>query len=712
MTIFNKVALQGLKGSKTRTLVTIIGVILSTALITGIATFAVSLQSYMINGAVAKYGGWHIGFTDVPAAFAKEQADDKRVEKVSSFENIGYAVLEGGTNAYKPYVFIAGFHEETFDTLPVELLSGRLPENSGEILVPAHVAANGGVKYSVGDVVTFDVGGRVSEGETLNQHDPYRTGESGTETLVPAGKKTYTVAGLYQRPAFEEHSAPGYTCITLAEQNMEAGSATAVISLKNPYQLHAYIESVQGGSYMLNDNVLRFMGLSNDNLFNVMLYSAGAVLVILIMIGSVFMIYNAFHISLNERTHQFGLLMSVGATERQLRNSVLFEGVCIGAVGIPAGMLIGLPSVQLILMIVEKCFTNVLYSGVSLKLAVSLPVLAAAAAVSLITILISAYIPAKKASRMPVMECIRQTGEIKVEAKKIKISGPAKRLYGLEGLLALKNFKRSKRRYRSIVLSLTFSVVLFVSASAFGLYMKQLAVSTIVDTDCDIAFSMENMEKEEFFMFYDNLSQVDGIYENAWQEKEGAPGTLEMTFRSHNPGRSVAQMKEILEGAGITSGYSLENYHELLEQNRNLLFVIRLFTVVFAGMVALIGVANVFNTISTNIRLRRRELAMLRSIGMSDRDFDKMMRFECVFYGMRTLMFSLPLSAFFSWLVYLGIMGGMRSEEAENVAFTLPWGSIGISLCAVFFVIFITMLYTASQIKKENIIDAVRDDMA
>ena len=142
------------------------------------------------------------------------------------------------------------------------------------------------------------------------------------------------------------------------------------------------------------------------------------------------------------------------------------------------------------------------------------------------------------------------------------------------------------------------------------------------------------------------------------------------------------------------------------------MFVIRLFTVVFAGMVALIGVANVFNTISTNIRLRRRELAMLRSIGMSDRDFDKMMRFECVFYGMRTLMFSLPLSAFFSWLVYLGIMGGMRSEEAENVAFTLPWGSIGISLCAVFFVIFITMLYTASQIKKENIIDAVRDDMA
>ena len=89
-----------------------------------------------------------------------------------------------------------------------------------------------------------------------------------------------------------------------------------------------------------------------------------------------------------------------------------------------------------------------------------------AVAVSIITILISAYIPARKAAKTPVMDCIRQTNEIKVEAKAVRISRMTRRICGLEGTLALKNFKRNKKRYRSIVLSLALSIVLFVSTSA------------------------------------------------------------------------------------------------------------------------------------------------------------------------------------------------------------------------------------------------------
>lgn len=72
------------------------------------------------------------------------------------------------------------------------------------------------------------------------------------------------------------------------------------------------------------------------------------------MLGSVFLIYNSFNISLNERTHQFGILMSVGATEKQLRHSVLFEGFCIGVLGIPLGILTGIPVIRIILAFVEK----------------------------------------------------------------------------------------------------------------------------------------------------------------------------------------------------------------------------------------------------------------------------------------------------------------------------------------------------------------------
>ncbi len=713
MNIFHKIALQSLKQNKSRTAVTIIGVTLSSALIAAIATFAVSLQNYVVNGAARRYGDWQIAFTDVPASFVQEQGEDKRVESVVSFENIGYAMLECGINEYKPYLFIAGMSEECLDALPVKLLSGRLPASSGEVIVPTHVASNGGVKLSLGDTIALAVGQRRSKedmqaGEILNQHDPYRTGEE----LVPVTGKTYTVVGVYQRPSFEERSAPGYTLITAAEGAVPGHSLTAFVTLKDPYQLHSYRADAQGGDSMLNDNVLRFMGLSNDTLFNTLLYSTAGILVLLIMIGSIFMIYNAFHISLNERTHQFGIFLSVGATEKQLRSLVLFESFCIGLVGIPLGMLLALPGIGLILSVVEKSFGNILYGGVALTMVVSPVPLACAVAVSMVTILISAYIPAKKAARTPIMECLRQTGEIKVSEKDVKVSGITGRLYDLEGVLALKNFRRNKRRYRSIVLSLTFSVVLFVSCSTFGSCLQQEAAGSIVDVDYDISFSTKDMEEDEFLMLYDNLKNVDGVYDSSWHTVDSdSPGMREMTFRSGNPGQSHTQMKEIIEGAGVTSGYSLENYHELLEQNRNLLFIVNLFTVVFSGMIALIAVANVFNTISTNIKLRKRELAMIRSVGMSDRDFNRMMRFECIFYGMQTLVFSLPLSAVFSFLIYLGI-ARERPGRAEGLTFSLPWGSIAVSLCGVFLVIFITTLYTVDRIKKENIIDALRDDMA
>ena len=248
------------------------------------------------------------------------------------------------------------------------------------------------------------------------------------------------------------------------------------ITLKNPYQLTSYTKDLAAdGGYVLNDNVLRFLGLSSEKLIMVLLYAIVAILGVLVVVGSVFLIYNAFNISLNERTQQFGILMSVGATERQLRNSVLFEGFCIGLLGVPLGILLGLPGVQLVLSLVEKNFANVMYDTVPLVLVVSAPAIAAAAMISFLTIFISAYIPARKAAAMPVMDCIRQTKEIKLTAEDFKTSFLAQRFLGFTEQLALKNFKRNKRRYGSVILSLTFSMVLFVGASSFGSYLNQLA---------------------------------------------------------------------------------------------------------------------------------------------------------------------------------------------------------------------------------------------
>lgn len=845
MNIFNKVTLQSMKKSRTRTVVTIIGVVLSAAMITAVSTFGTSLLNYLTNSSIAKYGDWHVEFVAVDSSFVQEQVNDNEVANTAWYENIGYAMLDGAKSPEKPYLFISGFNEETFDNLPISLISGRLPKNSSEVLVPSHIAAKAGVKISVGDTLTLAVGNREANGETLTQHDSYRAGK---ETLVPVTEKTYTVVGICDRPGFEEHSAPGYTLITKADAADQTDNFSLFVTLKNPYKVKAYTSAVAGtGDYVLNDDVLRFMGVSENKLFNTLLYSVGGILIAIIMVGSIFLIYNSFNISLNERKHQFGILMSVGATAKQLRNSVLFEGLCIGAIGIPIGILVGIGSIELIIPIVASNFSTILSSMVPLTLSVSAPALVAAAAVSLITILISAYIPAKKAVATPVMECIRQTNEIKTESKAVKTSKLAQRIYGLEGTLALKNFKRNKKRYHSIVLSLTLSFVLFVSGSAFGTTLKQLAKENTVEADGDIVFYTQNMEENGFFQLYDKLKTADGVYKSTYQanltyscvtsdlpndfvnayresagdlntektlelpldvqfieddiyydfierlglptaeytgqdakvlivgmntiehttyftnssmdftltsvsgeqaktiratfvdsypldtlpkdkdsmptylfmvvapwqikaqfDELGVPAKYGLNFWSENPAQSMAQMQSMIEEAGFTSDYSLFNMSMALDLYRSIIFVVDVFTYVFIIMLSLIAVANVFNTISTNIRLRRRELAMLRSVGMSDPDFNKMMRFECALYGVRTMLWGLPLSGILSWLIYKVVM---FAEKLDDFAFSFPWSSMMVSVLGVFLVVFITMLYATDKIRKENIIDALRDDM-
>ena len=854
MNIFNKVTLQSLKKSRTRTIVTIIGVVLSAAMITAVATFAVSLQNYLVNSSAVKYGSWHVEFLDVDSAFVQERSQDKGVKNTAAIENIGYAVLSDGENPDKPYLFVTGFNEKAFEDLPINMISGRLPQNSSEVLIPAHLSANGGINYAVGDTISLSIGDRVDGNGKLTQHIPYNA--EAEETLVPKAEKTYTVVGICERPSFEEAASPGYTLITAADPADQADSFNVFVTLDNPREVQRYAKDKAGGySTIFNDYVLRFMGLSDDTLFNTLLYSVGSILVVLIMLGSVFLIYNAFNISLNERTRQFGILASVGATSKQLRNSVLFEGVCIGAVGIPIGLAVGIGSITLVISLIAGNFKNILSTDVPLLLTISVPALIASAVISMITILISAYIPARKAAKRPVLESIRQTNEVRIESKAVKTSGFAQRAYGLEGMLALKNFKRNKKRYRSIVLSLTLSVVLFVSANAFGETLKQAASQSVVDSDYDICFTTQNMDESDLFRLYDKLKAVDGVYESSYQavstyscaarasdfseryrealgltspdetvdlpldiqfvedrvylefikdlglpaeeytgqnakmtavakakgESEQAGksslynlfdhssmnftvmpgsgnGTAEepgkavsltfvdtipvdtlprqsssvkdatfmivapyqlkssfepggdavtgLTFRSENSAQSVAEMKKMIQSEGITSNYNLYNANEIFEQNRNIVFVVDVFTYVFVFMISLIATANVFNTISTNIKLRRREFAMLRSVGMSDRDFNKMMNFECAFFGMKTLLFGVPIAVLFSWLIDKGMVAG-----GAEIGFIFPWASLIISVLGVFFLVFITMLYATRSIKKENIIDALRDDM-
>lgn len=862
MNVFHKIALQGLKKNRTRTAVTILGVVLSTVLITGVTTFGVSLLDYMARGAIQKYGGWSAAFLNVDESFVQKRAGDKGVTDTVTFENIGYAELPQAANPGRPYLFIAGFQDETFEALPITLISGRLPEHEGEVLISGSAMKEGGISGKTGDTLELSVGSRMKGEQELSQADPYA---AGAETFLPRIEKTYTIVGICRTPVFETEESPGCTLITRTDAGAVSNPLSLFVTLERARDVYSYAEKAkEGHSCMLNYDVLRIMGISDrpaDRVFMVFLYSFGGIVLGIIMTGSVFLIYNSFSISLNERIREVGVLASVGATAKQLRNSVLFEGLCIGAVGIPMGILAGLGGVWAVLSVVSGNFGAILYDGVSLTMKVSAPAVAGAAAVSLITILISAWLPAKKAVSLPVMECIRQTNEIKLESQAMEIPRRRQRIYGLEGTLALKNFKRNKKRCRSIVLSLVLSIVLFVSSNALIKSMQQSAEGFKTVSDYDIGFGTREMEDEELLRLYGRLKAVSGIEESScravipfsckvsadkltdayWEaaggrspeeiqeislevhffedafyqkileklglsvqeytgqdgnlaavakinddggnaegakdladmfrntsvnllaapqmtdgtagpeqnlnitavefvppdippfadgaaEQEVLPYTFEilapwsmketlvpsglptelkvkgLCFKAEKPSRAVSEMREIITEEGTSSAYTLLNSAEAFEQFQNYMFIAGVFSCIFIGLISLIAAANVFNTISTNIKLRRRELAMLRSVGMSDRDFNKMMRFECAFYGVRALAAGIPLSLLASMLI-------VKAMSADDTRFLIPWGSMGISVLSVFLVIFVTMMYAVSKIRKENIIDALRDEM-
>jgi putative ABC transport system permease protein len=187
-----------------------------------------------------------------------------------------------------------------------------------------------------------------------------------------------------------------------------------------------------------------------------------------------------------------------------------------------------------------------------------------------------------------------------------------------------------------------------------------------------------------------------------------------MAFTSDNSATSTKAFERMVEfietngnheGAGFGSGFNSWNVAEQEEHSRQILLVINIGVYGFISLVALITVANVFNTITTSIRLRRRELAVLTSVGMTGSELNKMMCFECLFYGAKALIFALPVSAGVSWLIYNAVTQG------ADVAFTLPWGSIGIAVAGVFGIVFITMMYSIGKVKRTNTVDALRSEV-
>jgi len=896
MNIFNKVTLQSLKKNRTRTIVTIIGIILSAAMICAVTTFASSIYNYALDNAIYVDGDWHGSAEDIDSKTYESIKDDSKIKSYVYAQQLGYSKIEDCKNENKPYLFLLGASDGFNEMMPVHITSGKYPTSSSEIIIPEHLFENGGVELKIGDTLQLALGVRMLDGYEMSQNNPFYVYDENNEA-VPSGEiltvketRSYKIVGFYERPSFENYTAPGYTAITIADKQIsEKYSYNVWLKMNETKDVYSFIEDnkLPGKT---NSSVLRYSGVSRYTGFNSMILSLSIIVISLIMLGSISLIYNAFSISVAERTKQFGLLSSVGATKKQLRRMVVSEALMVSAIGIPLGILAGVGGIGITLFFVGNKFEALIGYPIPLKLSVSALSLVVAVVIALLTVLISAIVPSNRATKVSAIEAIRQSKDINTKIKKIRTSKLTYKLFGLPGMLANKYYKRSRKKYRATVLSLFMSVVLFVSASAFTGALTESVTDSFGNVEYDILIygyenefgkatvddllnelkrdkgvnqvaytqgssyyisaspnevskdyleyyatseelsidEIENVGVYTNFKFVDDTAYrellkkyklnedeyfntnepkaiaVDGraifdsvlgkytsynvlnsentaisfvvekvfdgyyfegdridengntvyVYKNQENPNEIMTLTREEAFEEKTVklGKIIYDAPFFLDVNSrltmiypmslrdnvlsvetfLNNGYSyyittdthvetMNAIDETLsdlglerlrtqdiaaqeEENRNIVIIIQVFAYGFIILISLIAAANVFNTISTNIALRRREFAMLKSVGMTAKGFNRMMNFECILYGTRALLFGLPVSVGISYLIHLAVSEGYQKD------FTLPWVAIGIAVLSVFLVVFVTMMYSMSKIKKDNPIDALKNE--
>lgn len=482
MSILNDLTIKNLKLNKKRTIVTIIGIILSTALMVGIGLLFSSFQDYMIRETISYNGKYEAEYGDV--SLDKLNSIDKKDFSYFYQKAIGFSKFDSA-NEYKPYIYISSVNKEYFNEL--HLISGRFAENDSELVISNHINTNGGASYKIGDIITLKYGERVVEGvNTLTNNEYYEE-----ETLNIVGEKTYTIVGIVERSNFEDYSASGYSTFTL-DMNDKEGTVNVFVMFNNKKKIIKQSEDLAkklgyDNAISYNSTLLALYGESTYGNIMKSMITMIVIMLSLVSIGCIVVIYNSFAISVMERKKEFGLLSSIGATKKQLSYTVFFEALIEGIIGIILGICGAYIGIGTVILIINNLIGDILV--LKLNLVTNIVFIIIPVIFMIIVIFISALVPSRRAAKVSPIEAIRQNDDIKINKKKIKTGKLVNKLFGIEGEIALKNIKRNKKKYRVTIVSLFISIVLFISFSSYMNYTIDTASSVMGEVPYDYQIS-------------------------------------------------------------------------------------------------------------------------------------------------------------------------------------------------------------------------------
>lgn len=555
MNLMKKLTLKNLKLNRKRTIVTIVGIILATALLSALVTLVSSFQYSMIEYQKQKDGDFHVKFSGVKMSELSEFKNNRNIESTFETMGMGFAKLDGCKNEDKPYAYVMATDEAGFEKGCFNLIEGRMAKNEDEIVIPRHLKTNGRIDIKVGDEITLDIGKRYdsSTESVIWENIAY---EHEAETLTDTVTKQYKVVGIMERPGYgmEDYSAAGYTFVTYSDElaaidngtkseESEADNTLTVYSrytqkaLRNKDAVTADIIGVDEKLFeKANNSSVEMSAEESDRYFKEMenakydiyinrflisyecvfpidgtfkaLFTVATVVALIIILTSVYCIKNSFNISITEKIRQYGMLASVGATRRQIKSSVKTEAAMLGVVGIPVGTMSGILASLILVKVVNALSAG--WLNFALSFHTSLPALILAVILSIATIYFSATGSARRAAKVTPLEAIRNTKEIKIKSAKLKTPAIIGRIWGIGGVISYKNIKRNKKKYRTTVTSIVICSVTFIVISYFMSMAFSMVGMSYASADYNIGINMSY--KKDIHIDIEKLSKlVSGI---------------------------------------------------------------------------------------------------------------------------------------------------------------------------------------------------------
>lgn len=472
-----------LKSNKKRTALTIIGIILSVALITSICTFILTVQNSMLEQQIKEVGAFH-------AVVEKAtRADIEKLEINPKIDKLGLGKSEEPVQFIKDKLIgINHLNESGFELMNVQLEEGELPKKGNEIAVERWI-----LRY-------FESGIKV--GDEIEIKD-----EKGNA-------KSYVLSGIVKDDWRSQNigTAKGYMAVD--HEILQGSEVTALVQIKEKADKWQVINEIkesvsEGAEVSHNEDLMRLTGESSDSGLNAAITTVVIMVIGIVVLATVVVIYNAFQISIAERIKQIGLLRAIGTTKKQIINLVLREATLMILIGVPLGMFFGIIAVYCIAFVFTKLTPTGDFSN--LKVVLSPITLILSGIIGALSIYASAYLPARSAGKTSPLVAISSQALIKKE-KRSRGGLFLGRFLKIDWGMALKNVKRNKKRFYVTVFSMAISVTLFVTFTSFAKFSSNFTDEITESNDMDFSVSLNY-----------NDDNVDGISEKLIDEVKAIP---------------------------------------------------------------------------------------------------------------------------------------------------------------------------------------------